>query len=348
MIGKIPPELLMRYVFSRIGVKDPDVVVGPAIGEDSAVIDLGSGRVLVAHVDPITGAVELLGWLAVHISCNDVAVRGVKPRWLLPVLYLPEGSGEDLLDTITKQIDEAAKEVEVMIVGGHTEYTLGIPRPLISMTAIGVGEKGKYVTTAGAKAGDAVIMTKTVAVEGTAILATDFRDILVKKGIPDNVIDSARKFLRRVSVVKEALALAEEGLATSMHDPTEGGLVGGLAEIAYASGKTIHIYEDRIRIAKETMIIVGALGLDPLRLISSGTLVATVPRDKVERALKVLEDAGIEASVIGYVEDRGDSYVVIHRGSGYVEGIKDVHVRDELNRAWDLWGSQLNAGKRLP
>jgi hydrogenase expression/formation protein HypE len=179
MVGKLHSKLLERYVFTRVGVRDP-AVVGPGIGEDAAIVDLGDGRVLVAHVDPITGAVENLGWLAVHIACNDIAVRGAKPRWLLSVLYLPEKADEELIDKITAQIDEAAKEVEVMVVGGHTEFTLGLDRPLISMTAIGIADRGRIVTTSGARAGDVVIMTKTVAVEGTAILATDFRDALLR------------------------------------------------------------------------------------------------------------------------------------------------------------------------
>lgn len=346
MVGKLPPQLLIKFVLSRIGVLDPSVLVGPSIGEDAAIIDLGDGRVLVAHVDPITGAVELLGWLAVHIACNDVVVRGVKPRWLLSVLYLPEDADENLIDGITKQIDDAAKYIGAMVVGGHTEFTPGLARPLISMTAIGIGEKGKYVTTAGARVGDAVLMTKGAGVEGTAIMATDFKDILIEKGVPLNIIEKAREFIKRVSVVKEALALADAGLATSMHDPTEGGLLSGLAEIAYASNKTISIYEDKVIVADETKMISKALGLDPLKLISSGTLVATVPKDRVEKAVELLNRVGVEVSVIGYVEEKRDAYVVVHRSSGVVEKVVDVYVKDELVKAWELWGEKLKKGRR--
>ncbi len=347
MAGKLPPKMLLRYVISRTGIQDPSVIIGPSIGEDAAIVDIGNNKVLVAHVDPITGAVEFLGWLAVHISCNDIAVRGVRPRWLLSVLYLPEEAGESLVDEITSQIDAAAKEVGVAVIGGHSEFVSGLNRPLISMTAIGITEKDKYVTTGGARVGDAVIMTKTVGIEGTAILSTDFREILLEMDVPQHVIQQGREFIKKVSVVKEALLLSEAGLVTSIHDPTEGGLLGGLAEIAYASKKTIHVHEENVEIAKETLIITSALRLDPMKLISSGTLVATIPCDRVKEAIEILKKAGIEARVIGYVSDKSDSLVMVYRRDGSIEKISDVYVEDELFRAWRIWGEKLKkSGER--
>jgi len=335
MVGKLPPSMLTKYIFSRVGVRDPAVIVGPSLGEDSAVIDLGDGRVLVAHVDPITGAVEFLGWLAVHIASNDVAVTGVRPRWLLTVLYLPEGSGTDLVNFLTAQVDSAAKEVGAMVVGGHSEFTPGLDRPLISMTAIGITEKDKFVRTGGACTGDAVLMTKVVAVEGTAILSTDFKDVLVSKGVPEDVLERGREFIKSVSVVKEALTLAEAGLATSMHDPTEGGLMGGLTEIAYASKKTIEVWEDSVPVAEETRIICESLGIDVLKLISSGVLVATVPWDRADEALRLLQSKGIKASIIGKVHDFIGDLVVLRRRNGSTEKFSDVLVEDELVRMWN-------------
>jgi len=337
VVGKLPPSLLRKFVFERVGKVDPAVIVGPSIGEDSAVIDLGDGRVLVAHVDPITGAVEYLGWLAVHISSNDVAVTGARPRWLLSVLYLPEGSGTELVDEITGQIDSAAKEVGAMVVGGHSEYTPGLDRPLISMTAIGITEKSKFVKTGGAKPGDAVLMTKVAAVEGTAILSTDFRDVLLSKGVPPDVLERGSEFIKSVSVVREALALADAGLATSMHDPTEGGLLGGLTEIAYASKVTIEVWVDKVPVAEETRTVCESLGIDVLKLISSGVLVATVPEERVSEALELLKSEVIKASVIGRVREFTGNLVVLHRSSGAVEKLDDVFVEDELVRVWEKY-----------
>ncbi|MEM0006568.1 MAG: AIR synthase-related protein, partial [Ignisphaera sp.] len=253
------------------------------------------------------------------------------------VLYLPENATEELIDRITSQIDMAAREVGAMVVGGHTEYTPGIARPLISMTAIGVAQRGRYVTTGGARVGDAVVMTKSAAIEGTAILSTDFKNVLLKLGVSEEIIKRGERFIEKVSVVKEALALAEAGLATSMHDPTEGGLLGGLVEIAYASNKTIYIWEENILLAEETAAITGTLGLDPLKLISSGTLIATIPQDRVEEALKTLHSIGVEATAIGYVGEKTDSLATIYRKNGSIEKIKEVYVEDELAKAWRLW-----------
>ncbi len=329
MVGKLPPELLRKYIFSRIGVKDQKVIVGPAYGEDAAIIDFGE-KVLVVHVDPITGAVEWLGWLAVHIACNDIAVRGAKPKWLLCVLYLPEKTTEELIDKITSQIDSAAKELGVMIVGGHSEYTPGLDRPLISMTAIGLANKDKYVRTAGVKPGDYILMTKTVAIEGTSILATDFADKLREKGVSEELIKSGANFIKRISVVKEALILTDVGVH-SMHDPTEGGLLGGVAEMAYASNVEIEIWEDKVPIAKETKIFCEVLKIDPLKLISSGVLLAAVPPENVDEALKKLNKAGINVSIIGKArEGRG---VILYRKSGIVERIPE-YIVDELYKLW--------------
>ncbi|HDI02405.1 MAG TPA: hydrogenase assembly protein HupF [Ignisphaera sp.] len=331
MSGKLSIDLLEKYVFNRIGIRDPKVLVGPMYGEDAAIIDLDD-KVLIVHVDPITAAEDLIGWLAVHIASNDIAVRGAKPRWLLPVLYLPVDSSENLLDKITAQIDKAAKEIHAMIVGGHSEYTPGIERPLISMTAIGIAPKNRYVVTSGAKPGDIVLMTKYAGLEGTAIIATDFKDILLSKGIPKNLIDRASKFIEMISVIKEALALAEAKLANSMHDPTEGGILGGVAEIAYASNVKIEIWEESIPISNETEIICQALNLDPLKLISSGVLLATIPKDRVEEALNTIKSIGIPCAVIGKVgEGIG---VIIKRRDGKVEKIPR-HVPDEIYRLWN-------------
>jgi len=335
MVGKLPPDLLEKYVFRRIGKVDNAVIVGPSFGEDSAVIDLGDGKVLVAHVDPITGAVEFLGWLAVHIACNDVVVTGAKPRWLLSVLYLPEDSDESLIDEISSQIDSAAKEVGAMVVGGHSESTPGLNRPLISMTALGITSKDKFVRTGGAKAGDVVLMTKTIAIEGTAIISSDFGDVLLKKGVSRDVIERGKEFIKSISVAKEALALADAGLVTSMHDPTEGGLIGGLTEIAYASRKTIEIWEERVPVAPETKVMCEALNVDTLKLISSGVLVATVPKEKVSEAVRLLKSIGIQATIIGKVLDFNGDLVTIHRKDGRVEHMNTIHVTDELVKLWE-------------
>jgi len=329
--GKASPDILERLVYGRLGLWDASVQVGPSYGEDAAIIRVAPGLVLAVHSDPITAASRHAGWLAVNVASNDVAVRGARPRWLLSTILLPE-DGWELLDPITAEIDKAARELQVMVVGGHTEASPGLQSPIIVATAAGVAREDSVVTTAGVRPGDSILMTKTAAVEGTAIMATDYEERLLARGVPRNVIRSASEFIWRVSVVREALALAEEGLAHAMHDPTEGGILGGVSEMAYASGVKVRLYEDRIPVAGETRILAEALGVDPLRLISSGSLLAAVPEGLVKRAIEVLRSLGVEASVIG--EALGPALepgVELVRHDGSVVEVPR-HVPDEIYR----------------
>lgn len=333
MVGKLPPKLLESLVYTKLGVRDPSVLMGPAVGEDAAVIDLGGGLALVVHNDAITGASRLLGWLAVHIVANDVAVRGVRPRWFLMSLFLPEGASEQLLNEIMSQVDSAARDLKMMVIGGHTETTPGLDRPIVGTTAIGVAPVNRVVTTCGARPGDYLLMTKAAALEGTSILCTDFADALEGKGVSRSLIERGAQLVKRVSVVPEALALAERGMATAMHDPTEGGVLGGAAELAYASGTTVELWTSRVPVLEETRVAAEVLGVNALRLISSGALLAAVPPSRVEEALSTLQSIGVEAAVVGRVEGREDCLVKVI-GEGAVEKVSDVHVTDELFSLW--------------
>ncbi|MCX8179812.1 MAG: AIR synthase family protein [Thermofilaceae archaeon] len=333
MSGKVPPRLLESLVFTKLGTYDPAVLVGPAVGEDAAIIDLGNGSALVVHNDAISGASTLLGWLAVHIVANDVATRGVKPRWFLMTLFLPENASPSLLENIMSQVDSAARELEMMVVGGHTETTPGLERPLVGTTAIGVAPLNQVVSTKGARVGDFVILTKYAGIEGTAVICTDFCHLLVERGVPREVIEKGSRLVQRVSVVPEALALAEKRLATAMHDPTEGGVLGGAAELAYASKKTLELWADKVPILNETRAVTEALGLDPLKLISSGTLIATVPASKVDEAIEVVKNLNLEASVVGRVKEWNGHLVELIKG-GTVTHVDDVYVADELFKLW--------------
>ncbi len=325
-LGKVPPHLLEEVVFRALGAPVPGVVVGPGYGEDAAVVDPG-GRLVVVHSDPITAAGSLAGWLGVHVACNDVAAGGGRPRWLSVVLLLPEGAGEGFLRDIVGQVDRAAREVGVFVVGGHTEVAPGLSRPIVVVTALGVLAGPRPTPTSGVRPGDAIVMTKTAAVEGTAIMATDFRDLLLKRGVPVEVLERAERFMEMVSVVREAVALAEAGLVDAMHDPTEGGVLGGIAEMAYASRVRINVYEEEIPVAEETRVLAEALGVDPLRLISSGVLLAAVPREHVDEAIRLLEGLGVRATVVGEAVEGEGAYLV--RESGRVEKLSR-QVPDEI------------------
>jgi len=243
------------------------------------------------------------------------------------VIYLPEGASDEVIDRITRQMDSAAKELGAMIIGGRTEYTAGIERPMVAVTALGIARKESIVRTEGGISGDLILMTKTAGIEGTSILASDFEDELRAKGVGEDILSRAKEFTRYISVVREALTLTENAHPNSMHDPTEGGVIAGLLEMAYASKKTFIVYEDRIKIAKETAILAKVLSIDPLRLISSATLLATIPPSKANEALRALKRIGVDASVIGIVKDREeDKLLILKRVDGVIEVFRDVYV----------------------
>ncbi|MCU4739850.1 AIR synthase family protein [Natronoglomus mannanivorans] len=334
MPGKVSPDDLLTHVFGRTGETDETVIQGPADGEDAAAIDWPGGTLVVSS-DPISLAASQVGTLGVHIACNDVAASGADPRWLTVVLLLPTGTESDALEAITADLDAAAREVGATIVGGHSEYVDTLERPLLSLTAMGATDS--FVPTGGAEPGDRVILTKAAGLEGTAILAADFGDDL---GVSEETCERARSFFEEISVVPDARVLRE--YATAMHDPTEGGVVAGLVELARASDVRLEVDRDAVPIREETRALCGAAGVDPLRIFGSGSLLATVPAEAVEETLDALEAAGLEGAVIGEVtdnrEDGSDTGGGDEARSGFAlhldgEAITE-HVEDDLYPLW--------------
>jgi Hydrogenase maturation factor len=227
--------------------------------------------------------------------------------WLSVAIFLPPGAEEETLDAVTSQIDSAARELGVAVVGGHTEVTTAVTRPLVVATAMGVGRR--YVTTSGARPGDYVLMTKSAGQEAASILATDFEEEALRRGVDQAAVERAKEFIKSISVVKEALALAD--IATAMHDPTEGGVANGLAEIAYASGVSIVADPQKVVVYPEVEALCRAFGIDPLETLSSGVLLATVPPDRLSDAEERLRKLHVPYSVIGRVVPRADFLVKI-------------------------------------
>lgn len=295
--GKVPPELLENIIYKHLGVKRSEVSVGPSYGLDGAVIEVGN-KSLVASMDPITGALERIGWLAVNINANDVATFGVEPVFFSSCLLLPENSEEEAVETICKQIDRGAKELNMAVIGGHAETTPNLSFPIIVGYCMGVADKGNYVTAKGAKAGNKLILTKSVGIEGTAILATD-RNAQLGEKIQNSTLNSAIDFFNHISIVKEALLSFQTGYVRAMHDPTEGGVTGGLHELADASNVGFKVYEEEIVIAQETLKICEFYKIDPLQLIASGSLLIAVERNSANDVVSLLQKDKIAAAVIG-------------------------------------------------
>ncbi|MCW4054472.1 MAG: AIR synthase family protein [Candidatus Bathyarchaeota archaeon] len=296
-LGKIPVDILKEVVFRNLGVKRKEVIVGPSVGVDGAVLDLGD-KSLIISMDPITGAVERIGWLAVNVNANDVATFGVEPGFLFSCIMLPENADRKLVETISSQMNVAAKELGIAIVGGHCESTPNLSNPIVVGCVLGLAEKGSYVTSAGAKPGDKLILTKSAGIEGTAILATD-REQVIKKIMSKMMLQAAKDFYNQISVVKDALIAYKTGGVHAMHDPTEGGVAGGIHEIADASNLGVKVIEEAIAVQPETAHICSYFQIDPLQLIGSGALIISAESQNVEEIVRNLKSAGIPASVIG-------------------------------------------------
>jgi hydrogenase expression/formation protein HypE len=318
MTGKLTREALETLVLSRTGASRSDVLVGPTYGEDAAAVDVG-GETLVVSTDPISLAAERIGTLAVAVASNDVAASGGAPAHLLATVLLP-GMDESTLDTITAQLDVEAERLGLAIVGGHTESVAGLARPLVSLTCLGVADR--YVPTGGVEPGDKLVLTKGAGIEATAVLATDFREAT---GLDDATLDDGADFFGDLSVMPEAASLSP--VATAMHDPTEGGVLGGLAEMAAASDCRLRVDRSAVPVRETTRVICASMGVDPLSVLGSGALVVALAPADVDDALAALDEEGIEAAEIGVAET----------GSGVaVDGeLQPTPVRDEMYDLWD-------------
>jgi hydrogenase expression/formation protein HypE len=319
MTGKLDRATLTDLVLSRTGAASRDLLAGPAFGEDAAAIRVGT-ETLVVSTDPISLAAERIGQLAVTVSSNDVAACGGRPEFLLCTVLLPDAD-PTLLDTITGQLDAESRRLGLTIAGGHTEVVAGLDRPLCSLTCLGTADR--YVPTGGATPGDRILLTKGAGIEATGVLATDFSDRL---DLPAATIDRATAAFDDLSVMPEAAVLAP--VATAMHDPTEGGVLEGLIEMALTAEATLSIDREAVHVREETRAVCDAVGVDPLRVLGSGALLAAVGDDDADDALAALADEGIDAADIGRVE-AGEACVDLD-GERVTEPI-----RDDVYALWD-------------
>jgi len=312
LTGKLPPERLSAFL-RKIYRPRGDVLLGPGVGEDYAAL-LADGVAVVVHSDPVTGAGENAGWLAVHVACNDVATSGADPRWLLVTLLASGGSTFERLEELADQIRSAADEVGASVVGGHTEVTPWLQRDIVVTTAMGYTRPDRLIRSSGARPGDLAIVTKAAALEGTAILATDLRDRLTGR-VDEGTLRRASEFIREISVVRDARIAADLG-AHALHDPTEGGVAAGIQEVAMASGVGVIVREEGIPVRRETLEICGALSVDPMRLVSSGSLLIAAPRESANDIVGELRAGGVEAAVVGeFVEDPSVRVMIRRDGS---------------------------------
>lgn len=332
-MSKFSWDVLQRCVFPFTVSDDPDVILGATFGEDVALTRVGDD-ILVSHLDPIVGAVGNIGWLAVHAACNDIATTGIPPRWILPLVLVPRQDDEDLLERIMRDASRAAREIGVSIIGGHTGYSANLARPLVAVTALGTAEGRAPLRTRGAGVGDQVLVTKGIAIEGTAILAQDFADVARKLGLSEHDLAEARRLMTQVSIVKEAVAIAAQG-ATAMHDVTRGGLLETLLELASLSKVAIEMDAGLLPIPSVVSRFAQAFQFDPLWMISSGTLAATVPEGRVAEVGRALTQMGMPFAFVGKVIEGAGVQV---RRNGSIVHYSDIRCEeDELARMWRLY-----------
>ncbi len=285
-IGKIPIDVLSTTILKLTGAQSDRITTPAKAGLDFAAVRAGKGYIVVS-ADPVTGVSREIGTYALRVSANDVATCGHRPQFAESVILLPEGSTQRQVEEIARQVHESAKRLEIAIVGGHTEVTPRLSHPIVVITAFCYVDD--YVTSGDAKSGDTIMMTKTAGLEGTAVLG------------------GSKRFLDRLSVVDEAVAAYGTGCVHAMHDCTEGGVLGAIFEMSFASGLGFELEEGRIPVAPETANLCRKYGIDPLKLISSGALLLSVEKGKEREVVEALSP--IRATTVGTFKKSGRTLV---------------------------------------
>lgn len=303
-IGKIPESTLKKVILEQLGTKREEVLIGPGIGEDCAALKLKEGEVFVLSTDPITGAAEEAGRLAVHVTANDLISSGAEPVGLMLTVLLPPETKEKELRQLSSEVQEECVKLGIAVIGGHTEVTDAVRKPLISVTGVGKVKEDQLLSTKGARPGQDIVVTKYIGLEGTGIIAREQEDLLGKR-FSAEFLDEAKACLEYVSVVPEGKIA--QAYASAMHDITEGGIYGALWEVAQASGVGLEVTIEDIPVKQHTVELCEFFDLNPYQLISSGSMLITT--DHGNALVRALEQEGIKASVIGRTTDSKDKII---------------------------------------
>lgn len=309
-VGKIPHSYLLSLL-KRNRITDPRVIVGPGIGEDAALLDLGGNHYLIAKTDPITFATEEIGWYAVQVNANDIASMGGKPAFFMATLLLPEHRTDDkLIEGIFDQITQACDYLDISLIGGHTEVTYGLDRPIVIGVMLGEGDRKQIRTTGGAKIGDSLLLTKGYPIEATSIIARE-KGKELSPYFPEDFISKCANYLHTpgISVVRDAMIAQQVGGVHAMHDPTEGGIATGLWEMAEASGKTFVVNLDHA-LLMDSARLCEVFDINPIGAIASGSLLISIDPEKEADVISHLKQSGINCYVIGQVINGDDARVL--------------------------------------
>jgi len=320
--GKATAELFEQVILRRLGARDADVLVGPTHGVDVGVVRVADGVAMALTADPIfivpAYGWQRAAWFAVHILASDAATSGLPLRWMAVDLNLPPEISDDELTQLWDAFHRACEGIGVAVVTGHTARYDGCTWPMVGgAVCIASGPEDRFVTPTMARVGDRVVVTKGAAIEATALFAATFPDRLAV-GVGEQVVKAADALFEQMTVVPEAavarsFGLREEGV-TSMHDATEGGVFGGLTEVASASGVGMRIDLEAVPVRTEVRAVCSHVGMDPYTSISEGTLIATVVPDRADAFVEALAAAGIEAAVVGEITERSNGAVLVECG----------------------------------
>ncbi|MCP4682688.1 MAG: HAD-IA family hydrolase [Desulfobacterales bacterium] len=302
--GKLPSDFLAAYL-EGIEFNDPSLLIPPGIGEDTAAVDVEKEDVLILKSDPITFVTQNLGYYSVLINANDIATSGATPRWFLSTLLFPPGILLSRVLEVMNDLMETCQQLGITLVGGHTEITDSVTRPIVSGMLAGTVKKSSLMDKKKIRPGDRILLTKKVAVEGTAIIAGEFGETLKKLGMKDQEIQASMDFLSSISVLKEAEIAGNHEGVTAMHDVTEGGLSTALYELSKAGDHRIHVRMDDIPYYAETEKVCQLLDIHPLGLIGSGSLLISCRKKTYQALIKKIKDAGIHVTCIGEVGKQG-------------------------------------------
>lgn len=329
-VGKLPMAVLAGLL-QRHGSQDPRVLSGVAIGQDATIIDMGD-RYLVAKTDPVTFATDQIGWYVVNVCANDLACYGAQPRWFLCALLLPEGKTDQaLVDAIFAQIAGACRAVGASLAGGHTEITFGLPRPIVVGHMLGEVDKDRLISLAGAQVGDVVLLTKALAIEGTALIAREKEAELRARGYDDAFLAAAQKLLYEpgISVLRDAMTALAAAPVHAMHDPTEGGLATGLHEMARAAGLGVRIDGAAVSILPACRRLCAEYGLQPLNLLASGSLLLAAAPADASTIVTALAQVGIACAAIGQMTPPEQGCTIVQGGAVQPLSLRE---RDEITK----------------
>lgn len=327
-IGKVPENVLKRSVFKQIQTKRPEVLLGAGVGEDCAAVQLAPDEVMVLSTDPITGTAKDIGTLAIQITVNDLASAGAQPVGVLLTVLLPEETEEPELRQMMQQVETACAKAGVQVMGGHTEVTKVVNQPVISVCGVGKVKEGHLISTAGARPGMDILVSKWIGIEGTSIIAKEKEEALKTRfSVP--FIETAKNLDVYISVQSEAAVATLSGVS-AMHDVTEGGIFGALWEMAEASGVGLEIDLKKIPLRQETVEICEFFGISPYELISSGSMLMAA--EDGNHLVRELEKAGIKATIIGKATEGNDRVLLNEEERRFLEPPKTDELYKVIGR----------------